>query len=98
MMAVPPEAQEQVRRLYFQLQEVGYPDDLARMGCSIAVMAMAVEALAIAVDHLAINHLGPEIPPEVTRFIGQAKAYAATSYGTALGTVDLTPRDEDDPE
>ena len=43
-MAVPPEAQEQVRRLYFQLQEVGYPPDLARMGCSIAVMAMAVEA------------------------------------------------------
>ena len=97
-MAIPPEAQEQMRRLYFQLQEFGYPDDLARMGCSIAVMAMAVESLALALDHLTINHFGPEIPPELTQFIGRAKAYAATSYGAALGTLDLTPRDDDAPE
>lgn len=96
-MAVSPETQEQIRRLYFQLQEVGYPDDLARMGCSIAILVTAVTALATALDQLAANHFGPEIPPELTRLIGHAKAAADASYATALGTVDLRPRDDDDP-
>jgi hypothetical protein len=94
-MAVPPEVQEQIRRLFFQLQEVGYPDDLARMGCSIAALVTAVAALATALDQLAADHFGPQIPLELTQLIGHAKAAADASYAVALGTLDLTPRDDD---
>lgn len=96
-MAVSPESEEQVRRLYFQLKEVGYPDDLARTGCSIAILVTAVDALAKALNQLALDHFGDKVPADLMQLIGHAGAAAAVSYAAALGTLDLTPTTDDDP-
>jgi hypothetical protein len=95
-MSDPPTGPEaQIRQLYFELKEVGYPADLARTACSVTLLANGISALAKALGQLAADRYGEDVPDETALMIGHADTAASVATRIALGSLDLEWRSDE---
>lgn len=89
----PITALEQVRELYRTLRELGYPADLARTGCSIALLSNAVSALCTVLRQVTKDHYGDNVPAEIALMTEHAETAASVAIEAALGSLALDAPD-----
>jgi hypothetical protein len=89
----PTTAAEQVRELYSELRQLGYPPESARIGSSIALLSNSVSALCTVLRQLAKDRYGDNVPAEITLMTAHAETAALTALDAALGTLLDDPPD-----